>query len=315
MLQHRLIPLAILALSLTACSDPASAPSGPEVPGVDLAIVQETEPGVLSVGLQQLNAGLAQRRAGYVAVQAEAMLAPGAGPLSPRIAFANDRTLRWGIDWVKNDPRRPPFPGLTWTAWSPLLVANGAIQADGPVDRAFGTWNASRCSSLRLTRRPSTVNPPSIIFNGVGATLPADIGIVGFIPGTLVDFIFGAGASPNIVGVTVAYAWLTTDGSGNLVPSDIDRDGNLDLAFAEIFFNDDFAYSLSNPARIDIESVVLHEAGHALGLGHFGKLVFDPRQLRIQASPRAVMNAAYLDALRAPLGSDVASLCSLYASW
>ena len=43
------------------------------------------------------------------------------------------------------------------------------------------------------------------------------------------------------------------------------------IAEADIFFNSRFAFSVSpngQPDRVDLESVVLHELGHLLGLGH-----------------------------------------------
>lgn len=314
--RSRIAPVGLISLAilLGACADPASSPAAPEPGAVDFAKVADTEIGVVSAGLQALNQRLAASGAAYGVVFAEALLSPKASPLSPRLALANDRTQRIGISWVQNDPRRAPDPAITWTAWSPLSVANGAISTTIPVDRAMATWNANTCSGLRLGKRPSTVAPPSIIFGGITTTFPADIGIVGFIPGYLMDFLFGPGSSVNVIGVTVPYVWGGFDSAGNFIPSDIDRDGELDYAFAEILFNDDFAYSLAG-GGIDVESVVLHEAGHALGLGHFGKLTFDPRSVRLQASPRAVMNAGYVGALRTPLGTDNASMCSLYANW
>jgi hypothetical protein len=46
---------------------------------------------------------------------------------------------------------------------------------------------------------------------------------------------------------------------------------NGDIVEADVFFNSRFAWSASpqgSPARVDIESVALHEIGHLLGLGH-----------------------------------------------
>jgi hypothetical protein len=100
------------------------------------------------------------------------------------------------------------------------------------------------------------------------------------------------------------------------MPTDIDRDGRGDTAFAEVWFNDALKYSTTGAAgRIDIESAALHEHGHALGLGHFGKIAGDPKTGKLHVSPRAVMNAIILGVQRSPLGTDNAALCGNYAGW
>jgi hypothetical protein len=83
-----------------------------------------------------------------------------------------------------------------------------------------------------------------------------------------------------------------------------------------VWFNDALQYSSTGAAgRIDIESAALHEHGHALELGHFGKITGDPKTGKLQASPRAVMNAVLLGTQRSPLGTDNGALCGNYASW
>ena len=65
---------------------------------------------------------------------------------------------------------------------------------------------------------------------------------------------------------------------------------------------------------IDIESVALHEHGHALELGHFGKIAGDPKTGKLHVSPRAVINAAHVGPLRSLLGTDKAAFCGTYAN-
>ena len=45
----------------------------------------------------------------------------------------------------------------------------------------------------------------------------------------------------------------------------------------------------------DIETVALHEAGHGLSQGHFGKAFRTVKNGKLHFSPRAVMNAAILE--------------------
>lgn len=61
--------------------------------------------------------------------------------------------------------------------------------------------------------------------------------------------------------------------------------------------------------------MALHENGHALGLGHYGKVLVTTNNAKLHIAPRAVMNAFIFDALREPLGTDNAGYCGIYARW
>jgi hypothetical protein len=75
------------------------------------------------------------------------------------------------------------------------------------------------------------------------------------------------------------------------------------------WYNDAFHWNTTGIGpKVDIETVALHENGHALGLGHFGTLFLTDNG-KLHVAPYAVMNAIILGTLRRPLGTDNASFC------
>ena len=199
--------------------------------------------------------------------------------------------------------------GATGTA--PVL---SSPQTEAAIDRAMATWGSVRCSNLDVVKVPDPGIDPDVFdgligFGGVGTPL-ADITHAGWYPPAFFDAIAEDG-SDFIVAVTQFAVF--TDDQGN--PTDLNRDGELDFAFAEIYYNDAFAFGIDTGDPIDVESVALHESGHALGQAHFGKIFQTTANGKFHFSPLAVMNAAYSGLSQDLLGTDKGGHCSLWSSW
>lgn len=235
--------------------------------------------------------------------------------------FANDRTKRLTAQWVPDDPRRPNSTNnLSYTVWELFAPANFGTpsQVDGTsaIDASFETWNALKANSkVTVEKLPSTLNNPSNILGG--DPFQADISEVGFLPGALFDAVLGPGSSQSVLGVAFTFVWINT-ATGE--PTDINNDGYDDIAVKEVWYNDDFLWTdTGDPSQgVDIETVALHENGHALGFGHFGKITITgnkPGNQKLHVSPRSVMNAVILGTQRNLLGTDKASYNSIYGDW
>jgi hypothetical protein len=125
------------------------------------------------------------------------------------------------------------------------------------------------------------------------------------------DINFASG----ILGVTFTFVFGSNVGTPPVfVPSDIDNNGLADVALREIYYDPSFSWADNGVANIDVESVAVHEAGHGLSQGHFGK-VWLKNDESLMTSPRAVMNALYASPFRNLAGSDIAGHCSNWASW
>jgi hypothetical protein len=97
---------------------------------------------------------------------------------------------------------------------------------------------------------------------------------------------------------------------------DLDGDGKLDATFREIFYNDTFEWGIDvGTDPFDVETVALHEAGHGLSQGHFGKIFVTDANDKLHFAPFAVMNAAISRQAQELEGTDNGGHCSIWAHW
>ncbi len=234
-----------------------------------------------------------------------------------QIIFAKNRNLRISSQWVPGDRRRlGDANNLTYSIYEPLDVANfgtaQAVDSEPQIDASFGTWeHVKHNQKLDIVKVPSPNTLPSIILGSFRPTFP-DISEVGFLPALFFETFLGPGASESVLAVTFTFVFI--DGNGN--PTDINNDGYSDTAFKEVWYNDRFLWTADkNETGVDIQTVALHENGHALGFGHFGKIFITRGNGKLHVAPRAVMNAIILGPQRELLGTDKASYSSIYGDW
>ena len=92
------------------------------------------------------------------------------------------------------------------------------------------------------------------------------------------------------------------------------------MAIKEIYINDNFNWQDAPndelfSGEFDYETVVLHEAGHGLNQGHFGKAFRNNGNGKLKFSPHALMNAGYSVGRREISGTDNRGHCSIWGDW
>jgi len=238
-----------------------------------------------------------------------------------------------GLDFVPGDPRR--LVGSPEGGWSadPNEISFAIDTGDGAtlngvssaattqqIREAMATWDAVSCSNLNLTEVPAGGDIgffAALLGAGGSFNVVADVQHAGWLE-------LEAGATT--IAFTVPFIWVDP---ATGVPTDIDGNGELDYAFADIYY-DAFCQGCAVPGPwiwtvddvntpgildIDIQSVALHEAGHGLSQAHFGKGFITDSNGKLHISPNSVMKAAYVDPLHEFHGSDNGGHCSLWGNW
>lgn len=183
---------------------------------------------------------------------------------------------------------------------------------EAAIDRAAATWNGVNCSEFGLYKVPGLPVPIGIVAAQLGfpsiASYIADVNHAGWMPAVFFDFVAEDG-SQFILGVT--FTFLLIDENGEFI--DTNADGKFDVGLREIYYNDNFFWGDGN--QVDVESIALHEMGHGLSQGHFGK-AFIKNQGSLQFAPMAVMNAGYFGGSQTELkGTDNAGHCGIWSNW
>ncbi|HYG64995.1 MAG TPA: hypothetical protein VEL74_20600 [Thermoanaerobaculia bacterium] len=239
------------------------------------------------------------------------------------------RVLRIGTRW--------PYEQLTYVLDASGFTADvPAADTEGALVSSFESWNNVNNTTVNVSRIADDggnfdildavvldaagncvdiydVTSPNLIgFSPTGGVFiepEADIVVGGWLPASYFANCLG---SANIIGITWTFS----------VP-DQDGDNYRDTVYVEQFYNEGFQFVTNGAAYLnfnlmDIESIAVHENGHALGLDHFGGPNTN-QPFRLQPNgkvydPEAVMNPAYLGgtAKRTPLPTDEAGLRTLF---
>ncbi|HET7179760.1 MAG TPA: hypothetical protein VFI14_08550 [Chryseosolibacter sp.] len=255
----------------------------------------------------------AKKGAPYAVVKAEYLTTAESGQIGRTIYFSNVGNKQLADDFV---------PGLSLDGTNnisyyidetrPSEDLNVAASS-AAIARALSTWDGVQCSNPGIYRVPSskkisTGYVSALLGFGGSFDYTADVVHAGWLPAAFFDLL-GEQGSTYILGVT--FTIVFTDANGN--PTDVDGNGKGDVAWREIYFND--AFHWADGDHYDVETVALHESGHALSQEHFGTAFADAGTGALHFSPRAVMNAAY-SGIQTTIGaSDNAGHCSLWSDW
>lgn len=214
-------------------------------------------------------------------------------------AHASARVWMHDFQWVPGDGRR----GSQGTGLTYLIDEGGAAagelsidQVIDAADRAAATWSKDSCAKSLKLKRTAWDGSDATVFDFLlevgefGNPFQGDVVIAGF--STEMAELF----SDDTIAFAVTFVFV--DGSGT--PTDIDKDGNMDTALSEIYLNPSMDWSAGGGGEgIDIETTLLHELGHSMGVGHLG------------APPEGVMNPVY-SGVRLDLAKiDHAALCTV----
>ena len=222
---------------------------------------------------------------------------------------AGGRIHRLPFRWVANDPRRSSgsAPFTYRIDLSDGLGASGLTPeregAEAAIDRAMATWSSDSCfKKTTMVKRPDDGTDADLFdsqfgYGGFGDYRAADVVHAGWLPPDFFEQVTGPGGGESVVALSVTFIFVSLDG----VPSDINGDGYMDAAHGEIYYNQGFDWRIGATAgQIDVETVALHETGHALGIGHI-----DPHHT-------AVMNPVYTGPRTRLQSHDHAALCQVW---
>jgi len=278
---------------------------------------QEGDPDILAA-MERINRDLELRGLDYRLAQID-LYTLGWGQPSHRI-------LMNGCRWVPYDPLRyADGDNITYLVVASLGATASGLSSwhtEAAIDRAMATWDSQKSLDKVDILKRTEPGGDCTIFDeqdcwaaydndpSPGSPYVADIVHAGWYPYEFFE-CFEPGGGDGILGVSVTFIWVD---SLTGLPSDINGDNYLDTALVEIYYNDYFGevgglredypwgIDVALPG-IDVESVALHETGHALGLGHFGP------------PPAAVMNPYYAGIGQKPSAIDNAGMSALYRSW
>lgn len=220
------------------------------------------------------------------------------------------RLHRQPVRWVPGDPRRhADGNNLTYLVDRAGLAGSGldVAVAEESIDGAMRTWASVPCFAPKVgvIKRADSGADPDIFdaingFGEFGDYRLADVVHAGWMPPAFFDEVAGPGSGEVVLAFSVTFVYVGPDDK----PTDVNRDGYLDTAANEIYYNEAFAWLLAADGKgIDLESVALHELGHSLGIGHF------------DATPTAVMSPLYVGEHRGLEPLDRAALCSIWGNW
>ncbi|HEX3131071.1 MAG TPA: matrixin family metalloprotease [Thermoanaerobaculia bacterium] len=220
---------------------------------------------------------------------------------------ASTRLHRQPFRWVAGDSRRrADGANITYLVDTQGISSTlNPVAAEASLDSATRSWASQSClSGTKIVKRPYNGADPDIFdgllgFGGYGDWRLADVVHAGFMPPAFFDAVNGPGSGDTVLAFSVTFVFVGPDGQ----PSDVNKDGYLDTAANEIYYNDGFSWLLGAKGSLDLESVALHEIGHSLGLGHVGPPL------------EAIMNPVYAGVNRSLKPLDMAALCSVWSRW